>query len=206
MKNIVVLVSVLFITASGGNSGGGGTGTDTAGVEDNGCTQEFYQTILGRYTGEITLNEDQTSNFPRVCQWASSVEISGESVLARCLLRTSTSGTVVQSTFYPDDIVYRYQCKADEGERTVREPIGDTFPATDLPGLDNSYFPIDVSFSKNDSEDRGPYFGDENVNTAYVYLYDGVQADLVEQITINGDGTITMRDTNGVLLGTLVKE
>lgn len=199
----VWLISAMFLL---GSCGGGGSGSSVGDVADNGCTQEFYQTLIGTYTGEILLNTQGIAG-DRTCMWTSTVEISGESVLARCLLRSSTSGTVVQSTFIPDDDIERYQCIEDQGERTVREPIGNTFPATELPGLDNSYFPVDISFSGNsDSPDRGPYFGDETRSARYVYLFDGVQGNIVESITANGDGSLTLLDTNGVLLGTLIKE
>lgn len=160
--------------------------------------------MIGRYSGLVELN-DMNPN-PRMCQWAATVTVTGESVLTRCSLRVTTSATVDQLTFYPDDIVDRYQCIEDNGERTVREPIGSTFPITELPGLDNSQFPIDIDFSENSLTDRGPYFGDENTNAAYVYLFDGSLSNIVEQIIVQGDGTFTLRDTNGVLLGTLVKE
>jgi len=200
MKYITLIALALVQTACGG----GGASSQPVGSENVGCSQEYYQTMFGKYSGTLVLN---TMGDPaRVCEWTSTVEIAGESVLTRCLMRATTSGAVVQSTFYPDDIRIRYQCIDDAAERTVREPIGDTFPVSELPGLDNSNFPVDIQFSTEGGADRGPYFGDESVNTAYVNLYDGATSELVQQITVNGDGTITMRDTAGILLGTLVKE
>jgi len=181
-----------------------GKDNDSSGNQNIGCTQEYYQTMIGGYKGMVVLNDNNQQ--PRLCQWDLAIAISGESVLSRCLLRATTVGTVEQLTFYPDDIVDRYQCLDDFGDRTVTEPIGSTYLPTTFPGLDNSRFPVNVDFSKNTLVDRGPYFGDESVNTAFVYLFDGSLTNHVEQITVEGDGTLTLRDLNGQLAGTLIKE
>ena len=200
------MLSVFSISSCSGGGGGSspsGNG-DGPGSQNNGCSQEYYQTMIGSYTGQIELNTIALN--PRMCQWAATVIVTGESVLTRCNLRATTTATVDQLSFFPDDTVDRYQCIEDNGERTIREPIGSTFPISEFPGLDNSQFPVDIEFSKNILPSRGPYFGGENTNAAYAYLFDGSLANIVEQITVQGDGTFTLRDTNGVLLGTLVKE
>ena len=212
MNKAMIATAALILSSCGGGGSGGSLGDSGSGITandptNNGCSQEFYQTIIGSYSGSVLLNDGDNSRTPRVCQWDASVEISGQSILTRCVLRTTTLASVEQSTFYPDDDTNRYQCIEDQGERTVSEPIGTTFPITELPGLDNSLFPIDIDFSANRLDTRGPYFGDENVSAIYEFLYDGIiRSNVVQRITVNGDGTLTYRDNNGEFLGTLRKE
>lgn len=123
-----------------------------------------------------------------------------------CVLSATTSGTVSQSTFFPDDIVNRYQCIDDRGNRTVREPNGQSALLVGDAVLNNSLFPIDIEFSRISVPTRGPNFGDESQSAIYVYLFDTTLRDIVQQVTLTGDGSMVLRDTNVLLLGSLIKE
>lgn len=206
MKKLLIVVSLTSLVACSGGGSPSVPGSSTPGSsnDDVGCTQEYYQTMMGVYSGRIELVGSGPT--PRMCEWDATIEISGQSVLARCLLRATTTAPTTQLTFFPDEFLTRYQCLDDGGERTVTEPIGPSFSSTMLPGLDNSNYPVEIIFSSNNLIDTGPYFGDESIQSRYVNLIDGSQSNIAEQFTIEGDGTISSRDTNGVLLGTLVKE
>ena len=205
MKIRILSIYALLVAGCGG---GGSTdplvNTGVQGVDDIGCTQEFYQTMIGSYSGSVVFNEGQTS--PRICEWQSLFVVAGQSIGPRCLLRTETSAAVIQSTFYDDDPVLRYQCLDDSGERTIREPIGPSFPPLVFPNLDNSQYPVEIEVTKHNLIDSGPYFDDETIITRYVNIFDGSQSDLVEQIVVEGDGSISLRTRAGALLGTLIKE
>jgi len=203
------LVPLMFITAC---SSGSDTNSTTAlfdaanSVPNNGCEQEYYQTIIGEYRGFIELIESELRT-PRVCSWEASVSITGESIASTCQLRASTQGTVTQSTFYPDDDLERYQCIDDIGLRTVLEPFGINLSPLELPGLDNSLFPIDISFSRNSAApNTGPIFGDEAMIGTYLYLHDSSQSRIARQIRVDGANTLTFRTSDGLFLGTLNKE
>ena len=205
---IVTAVMSLVLSACGGGGSGSGSSSGISSDANGGfCSQEYYQTIIGSYTGEVMIN-DQNTNAPRVCSWQLSVDIFGAPIdnINACILSATTSGTVTQSTFFPDDIVNRYQCIDDRGNRSVREPNGQSAVLVDDAILDNSLFPVDIDFSRISAPTRGPNFGDESVSANYVYLFDTTLRDIVQQVTLAGDGSMVLRDTNGLLLGRLIKE
>lgn len=203
----ITTVCVFLLTACGGGGSGGPTSFNDSNGDgasaDVGCSQEYFQTMLGSYTGIAELNRG--TDTPEMCQWDITLELRGTSAVNACRLQAVTLGEVTQSTFYPDDFFTRYQCLDDSAVRAVHEPIADAFPFDVNPELDNSRFPVEIDVFAVSDQTRGPYFGDESVVTEYVQLFDGSVGEIVKAVIVEGDGTISLRDGGGGLLGTLIK-
>lgn len=74
MKTMIVTAVISLVLSACGDSGSGFSSVISSDANDGFCSQEYYQTIIGSYTGEVLLN-DQNSNAPRVCSWQLSVDI-----------------------------------------------------------------------------------------------------------------------------------
>jgi len=202
------LIGILLVSCGGGGSGplvGPSTADDVVNTDvllnNNGCEQEYYQTMIGRYTGMVEfLGVDQV-----LCTWNETVILSGNSMGPHCDISAITSGTVEQQVFTRTigSSDYPFQCFDDNGRRTVSEPLNGTYPVDEYPYLDNSNFPVEINIHSNSNIDRGPNFGDNTVIADYFHLFDG--REVADAILVEGDGAITIINGDGHVIGTLTK-
>ena len=218
MKNryraVVTLFTAIVVSGCGGGGGGGGGGGDepdfvSAFATDDGCEQEFYQTLTGTYSGSL-LFDDDGSGVPRICAWDMRMELIGQSIGNFCALRAEFDAPVNQITF--DDEV-PFDCISVSGSREVTEPVSSITLLPGAPMVDNSNFPTPLRVENLRLPREGPYSQDSSRTADYVYLFDEIISRLVDDVIANGDGTITfsfrssaVADTGNIIAGTLVKE
>jgi len=207
----IVRMSILSVIMTACGGGGGGlpiaqTSTGIQAPDDLGCTQEYYQTMIGSYSGTVLMDRS-IADTRQLCEWEVSLSLVGQSILNGCVVRATTSASVTQMQILSNNDPYRYQCLTDNGMRLVTEPLRNTTDLLgDLPGFNNSAFPVQIDIFPVTNIDSGPYFGNESVLADYFQLFDGIQRTLAERVIVEGDGTISLRNSGGQLMGTLVKE
>jgi len=201
------LIGILLVSCGGGGGSGPLVGPSTADdvvntdvlLNNNGCGQEYYQTMIGRYTGMVEFAP--TADRQAWCTWNETVILSGNAIGPTCDIRAETSGTVEQQ-IYTDSSGDSFQCLDDNGRRLAIEPLNGTYPIDEYPNLDNSNFPVEIDIFSNNNIDSGPFYGDENNIVRYYSLFDG--RDITDHVVVEGDGTMTLR-AGGLKLGTLTK-
>ena len=210
LRTVATLFTVIVVSGCGG-SGGSSDEPEfvTAFATDDGCEQEFYQTLTGTYSGTL-LFDDNGARVPRICAWDMRMELIGQSIGNFCALRAVIDAPVNQITF---DEEVPYDCISVNGSREVTEPVSSITLLPGTPMVDNSNFPTPLRVENLRLPREGPYSQDSSRTADYVYLFDEIIGSLVETVIANGDGTLTVSlrssavaETGNIIAGTLVKE